>query len=102
MVVKTMAQLKSCQECDQRHECQEIYRQLGKAKGPSVAFKAIVAFLLPILVFIASLAAFEGILAGTTDIKELRIALAFLLALSVTLAMILIIKVINRELNKNK
>ena len=97
-----MAQLKSCQECDQRHQCQEIYQQLGKAEGPSVAFKAIVAFLLPILVFIASLAAFEGILTGTIDIKELRIALAFLLALSVTLAMILIIKVINRELNKNK
>lgn len=97
-----MAQLKSCQECDQRHQCQEIYKQLGKAKGPSVAFKAIVAFLLPILIFIVTLAIFEKILAETIDIKELRIALAFLLALSVTLAMILIIKVINRQLNKNK
>lgn len=97
-----MAQLKSCQQCDQKHQCQEIYKQLGKAKGPSVTFKAIVAFLLPILVFIVTLAIFEKILARTIDIKDLRIALAFLLALSVTLAMILIIKVINRQLNKNK
>lgn len=102
MVVETMAQLKSCQECDQRRKCQEIYQRLGKAQGPSVVFKAVVAFLLPILIFIASLAIFEGILARTIDIKELRIALDFLLALSVTLATILITKVINRQLNKNK
>jgi len=97
-----MAELKSCQECDQKHKCQEIYQQLGKAQGPSVVFKAVVAFLLPILIFIASLAAFEGILVRITDIKELRIALDFLLALSVTLAMVLIIKVINKHLSKNK
>jgi len=93
-----MAQLKSCQECDQRHQCQEIYQQLGKAQGPSVAFKAIVAFLLPLVVFIVTLAIFEKILAKVIDIKQLRIALDFLLALSVTLAVILI----NRQLNKNK
>jgi len=97
-----MAELKSCQECNQKHKCREVYQQLGKAQGPSVAFKAVVAFLLPLLIFIASLAAFEGILAGTTDIKGLRIALDFLLALSVTLATMLIIKVINKRLNKNK
>ncbi len=97
-----MAQQKFCQECDQKHQCQEIYQQLGKAKGPSVAFKAMAAFLLPILIFIASLAAFEGILAGKIDIKELRIALDLLLALAVTFVCILIIKVINRQLNKNK
>ena len=97
-----MAQLKSCQECDQRHQCQEIYKQLGKAKGPSVAFKAVVAFLLPILIFIASLAAFETILAKAINTNQLQTAVSFLLALSVTLAIILIIKVINRQLNKNK
>ena len=97
-----MAELKSCQECNQKHKCQEIYQQLGKAQGPSVVFKAVVAFLLPILIFIASLASFEGILVRTTDIKDLRIVLDFLLALSVTLAMVLIIKVINKHLSKNK
>jgi hypothetical protein len=102
MIVKAMAELKSCQECNQKQKCQEIYQQLGKAKGPSVAFKAVVAFLLPLLIFIASLAAFEGILARITNIEKLRIALDFLLALAVTLAAILIIKVISKYLNKNK
>jgi hypothetical protein len=102
MVVKAMAELKPCQECNQKRQCQKIYKQLGKAQGPSVAFKAVVAFLLPLLIFIASLAAFEGILARITDIKGLRIVLDFLLALAVTFVCILIIKVINRRLNKNK
>jgi hypothetical protein len=97
-----MAEPKPCQECDQKRKCQDIYQQLGKTQGPSVAFKAVVAFLLPILIFIASLAAFKGILARTTDIKGLRTALDFLLALSVTLATMLIIKVINKRLNKNR
>jgi hypothetical protein len=96
-----MAELKSCQECDQKHKCQDIYQQLGKSQGPPVAFKAVVAFLLPLLIFIASLAAFVGILAGITNIK-LRIALDFLLALFVTLTTILIIKMIGKYLNKNK
>jgi hypothetical protein len=97
-----MAELNHCRECEQKQKCQEVYEQLGKAQGPSVALKAVVAFLLPLLIFIASLAAFEGILAKITDKKELRIALGFLLALAVTLAAVFIIKAISTYLNKNK
>jgi uncharacterized membrane protein len=99
---KAMTELKSCHECEQKHKCQEIYQQLGKSEGPSVALKSVVAFLLPLLVFIVSLAVFERILAGTTDIKGLRIALDFLLALLVTLITMLIIKAISKRLNKNE
>ncbi len=92
MVAKTMAQEKSCQECDQENQCQEAYRRLGDTKSPSVVLKAVVAFLLPLTVFIAALAAFEGILAGAINTKGLRTALSFLLALMVTAVCILIIK----------
>ncbi len=97
-----MDQLKFCQQCNQRHKCQEVYRQLGKTEGPSVVFKVVVAFLLPLMVFIGALAAFEGILAGAINSKEMRTALSFLLALPVTFAVVLIIKVINRQVGKNK
>lgn len=97
-----MAEPKPCQECGQKHKCQDIYQQLGKAQSPSVAFKVVVAFLLPLLIFIVSLAAFEAILTRITDVKGLRVALDFLLALSVTLATMLIIKVVSKRLNKNK
>jgi len=75
---------------------------LGKAGSPSVVFKVVVAFLLPMVVFIAVLAAFEAILANTIDSKEVQTALSFLLALSMTFAVVLVIKAINKKLSKNK
>jgi len=57
---------------------------MGKAQGPSVVFKVIVAFLLPLIVFIASLAAFEKILSKTVDTKELQTVFSLLVAVAVT------------------
>jgi len=94
MVVKSMVQQNLCQDCSQAHNCQEIYQKLTGFKGPSVVYKTSVAFLLPMLVFIASLAALERILAGMIDTKWLQPALSFLLALSVTFVCLLIIRTI--------
>lgn len=115
MVRKTMAQQEFCQECNQKHasletpkksltghDCREVYRQLGKAEGRSVVFKVVIAFLVPLVVFIAALAASEKILAKTINTKELQTALSFLLALSMAFAVVLVIKAINKKLSKNK
>ncbi|UCF00218.1 MAG: hypothetical protein JSV82_03875 [Planctomycetota bacterium] len=87
-----MDQPKFCEDCGQKHDCSEVYRQLGKKEGQSVTFKVVVAFLIPILVFIASLVVFEHILAGMIETKELRIAVDFLLAVAVTSAVVSVIK----------
>lgn len=90
-------------------------------KDPSVVRRAIAAFLLPIVVFIASLAAFGWVLAKASPhqffscfafesfltknwfgAKELLTALSFLLALATTSVCVLIIKVINSRFSKNK
>jgi len=84
VVVKNMAQEKFCQDCDQKHDCQKIYGQLGNIKGPSVVLKVIVAFLLPVVVFIVSLAVFEEVLAKAVNAKELRTLLSFLISLLIT------------------
>jgi len=97
-----MAQQRFCQECNQRHNCQEIYEQLGNTKSPSVALKVVAAFLLPVMVFIASLVAFERILAGVIDTKGSQTVLGFLLALSAALVCVLIIKAINKRPDKNR
>ena len=91
-----------CESCDQKHNCQEVYRQLGKAKGPSVISKVVVAFLLPLVVFIASLVVFDHILGKAMNNKEVQTALSFLLALSVSFICILIIKAIYKRLSKDK
>jgi len=87
-----MSQQKLCQECNQRHQCQEVYRQLGKAQGPSVVFKVIVAFLLPLVVFIAALAIFEEILSGFEIAAGLRAVFSMAASLLVTTLFVLIIR----------
>lgn len=97
-----MSQQKFCQNCSKKHECREVYRQLGKTEGPSVVFKVVVAFLLPLMVFIAALAVFEKILAKIVNTKPLQTALVFLLAASVTFALILIIRAISKQFSRDR
>ncbi|MFH1717588.1 MAG: SoxR reducing system RseC family protein [Planctomycetota bacterium] len=97
-----MVQQESCQGCHQRDDCQKVYEQLGNIKSPSVAVKVVLAFLLPLVVFILSLAVFEKILAGSFDSGQLRTAVAFLLALLATLICILIVKFTNRHFGQNR
>ena len=97
-----MAEEKFCQGCHQKHRCQEVYEHLSKVEGPSVVLKVILAFLLPILVFIGSLAAFEEILTKVIHSKELQTVIGSVLALVVSSAFVYIIRVINREFVKNK
>jgi hypothetical protein len=107
MVAKTMVQQKNCQGCSQEHNCRMIFEKLAEVKGRSVIFKVSLAFLLPIIVFITSLAVFQQTLAEMIvaempygSAKRLLTILSFLLALSVTFAVVLIIKVINKQFGK--
>ena len=91
-----------CQSCEQKHDCQDVYRQLGEAESPSVALKVVVAFLVPIVVFVASLAAFQQILASVINTEELQTVVSFLLALLLTGVCVLIIRAISRSVTKNR
>ena len=97
VVVKIMAEQKICEDCKQKHDCRSVYRQLGDMKGPSVVVEVIVAFLLPLVVFIVSLAVFKEILAKAISTQHVQTALSLLLALLITFICILIVRVINRR-----
>jgi hypothetical protein len=96
-----MTEEEICQGCKQKNHCQEVYEHLSKSEGPPVVFNVLIAFLLPIAVFIGCLAASEGILAKVTNSIELQTVVGFLLALLVTTVCILITSAINRGLIKN-
>jgi hypothetical protein len=95
-----MTELNSCPGCNQKNKCQETYQRLGKAHGQSIALGSAFAFLLPLLIFIISLGVFDRILAGTTELNNLRTAFNFLLALFVTFVVMLTIKLISKQLGK--
>ena len=97
-----MAEEKFCQGCKQSHRCQDVYEQISQMGGPSVAFKVILAFLVPIVVFVGSLAVFEEILAGAIESKDLQMVTGFVLALVVSIGFVFIRRSINKGLVKNK
>jgi len=97
-----MVQQESCQGCHQKDDCQKMYEQLTNAKGPSVAVKVVLAFLLPLVVFVVSLAVFEKVFAGSFDREQSRAAVTFLLALATTFACIFIVKFANGHFGKNR
>ena len=76
-----MAEQDFCHTCNQKNDCQEAHRHLGDIEGPSLVVKVLLAFLLPLVVFITSLAVFERILAGAINSEAARTAVSFLLAL---------------------
>jgi uncharacterized membrane protein len=86
-----------CQDCIQKHDCQRIYEQLGDSSGESVTLKVILAFLLPLIVFIVSLAVSDRVLTGAIKAERLQMALSFLLALLVTFVCVLITRVLIKQ-----
>lgn len=88
-----------CSGCAQKDTCRSAYEKLGKFQGPSVVWKVIVAFLVPIGVFIGSLAGIQRLLSSRLEGKAL-ILVSFLLSLCLTLLVVLAIRAINSRFNQ--
>jgi len=91
-----------CKRCSQRHDCREVYGKLGNAEGPSLTLTVVVAFLVPILVFIVSLGVLEKGLGVVMEKAALRTAASLSGAVIVTLAWILTARAIDRRLGKRR
>ncbi len=79
-----------CSKCVWAHDCKVVYEQMGKAHGPSVVKKVIVAFLLPVIVFVVCLVVLDKKLVAVTGNEHLRILLGVLFAGLVSFVYVLI------------
>jgi hypothetical protein len=100
-VVKTMAHQDLCQQCNQRQDCGKVYEQLGKLEGPSIVWKVVLAFLLPLVVFVGSLAFFERMFSGVITAGQSQSALSFVAALVPTFVCILLTRVIGGRFGRD-
>ena len=89
----------NCSQCGHKDGCRLMYEKIGKAKGPNVALKAIVAFLVPIGVFIGALAASQRLLQGQFE-ENVLILVNFLLAVCLTLLVVFVIRAIHGPVKK--
>jgi hypothetical protein len=100
MVEKRMTQPNSCEGCSQAHDCEKVYEQLGGSEGPPVTRKVLVAFLLPIVVFVAALGGFGWLLQGAVG-QRVQTPAALVLALATTAGMMLAVRSVARHHRKN-
>lgn len=97
-----MVQQDSCRQCNQRQDCGKVYEQLGNSEGPSIVKKVVLAFLLPLVVFTASLAILEKVFSGVISAGQTQSALSFASALLVTFVWIVMTKVITRQFGQDE
>ena len=88
---------KKCSTCKDRNSCEDVYQKLGHSDAPSIAWKVIFAFVLPLIIFMASLFVFERIMAGLIDSRELTILAGFVAALIITAVFCFVVKVIKKQ-----
>ncbi len=84
-----------CDGCSQADGCQQVYRRLGDIEGPSVTRAVLVAFLLPLVLFIASLGTCDWLLQSRIA-GSFRTPLALILALLVTAGLMLALRAVSR------
>jgi hypothetical protein len=96
-----MADQEFCQSCEQNRNCRQLYQQLGHSKGPSVTVKVVTAFLLPLVVFIISLAVFKRLLVGLMASGWLEDVLSFLSSAMVTFGCVLTTWAVRKRHTKN-
>ena len=75
---------RECQGCGHSGSCHSIYYRVGHAESPSVLAKVLLAFGLPIVVFIASLTVAGMLLGGAFRSHAGPVLLSFALALALT------------------
>ncbi|RKY14005.1 MAG: hypothetical protein DRP52_01240 [Planctomycetota bacterium] len=89
----------TCSQCGHKDGCRLSYEKLGKARGSNVAAKAIVAFLIPIGVFIGILAASEQLLQDQLEGRGLTLV-SFFSAACVSLLAVFVIRAIRGPAKK--
>ena len=75
---------------------------MGSVRGPSILGKVVLAFLLPMLVFIGSLAVSQRVAAKAGVAKGVQTALGLLLAAAATLVCVLVTRAIDKRISEKR
>lgn len=87
-----------CKGCNLKDNCNEANQQVDVSNCPHFILKIIAAFILPMAVFITSLAVFEKLLASENfwnNSEKVQTLISFLMAFLTTVVFMLIVKLIN-------
>ncbi len=92
---------KNCKNCAHNHDCKAVYESVTKSKDASVTARVIIAFLLPLSIFVASMAFFNDILEKNTNLGALKDVVNLLISVAVAFVCAMIAKTIYNFFNKD-
>jgi hypothetical protein len=90
-----------CQSCGMKDSCKEVYKQLGECKAPNVLTKVILAFLLPLILFIFSIVLGDRLLIEKLKSEKAANLAAFGAAIAVVFLYLIILKLLNFRRRNN-
>jgi len=95
-----MAQREPCEKCNHKLSCKEAFKRLGNLRGQSIVRNVLVAFVLPLFVFIACLAMSQQLLTRYIESSIFRSAVALLLAIASAVICVAVVKTVGKRLGK--
>jgi hypothetical protein len=90
-----------CSRCPHTDSCKAAYEALGKSTAPSVVGKVVLAFVVPMVVFIGVLVGLDALLPAFGTEKR-RMAVISLLGFGLTFATVWFLKKIRPHAPKNR
>ncbi|MCE5339810.1 MAG: SoxR reducing system RseC family protein [Planctomycetaceae bacterium] len=90
-----------CQSCGMKDHCQEVYKKLGKSDAPNVLTKVILAFLVPLILFIFSIVVGERLLIEKLKNAKAVNIIAFALAIAIVLLYVFTLKLLKFRRRQN-
>jgi len=81
-----------CNSCGQKDRCQEVYEKLGHREGPNVAFKAVLAFVVPVAIFIAAALLTQNLLKNKIENASLMVLIQLATGLAAAGLVVFIIR----------
>ncbi|MBN2020854.1 MAG: hypothetical protein JW749_11595 [Sedimentisphaerales bacterium] len=95
-----MAQNNHCDRCSERSSCREAFRQSGNVQGKSIVPSVLLAFVLPLLIFVVVLAVSLEILAKYVESVGFRTAFSLLPAIFASVVFVVIVKTAGKRDSK--
>lgn len=92
-----MTDQQQCQDCGQRHNCQEVYQQMSNSKVPKVLPKVIQAFVVPLVIFIVALVVSEKLLAERLQSEASKTLATLVISILAVLLYLVILKLWRRK-----
>lgn len=92
----------TCKDRNAAPCCHKTCERLKRQKEYPLTAKAAMNFILPLVVFIVGFAIFKVILVEIVDIEQLQTGLSFLISLALTVAIVVLIRKINKLANRTK